>query len=66
MGQKALVGLNLKGKKHLGKSKSVLVHSNSNVQTVVSNRRDNLLLQQEDGNQGAILYCKRSFNNAST
>lgn len=69
-GQKALVGLNLKGmmmaKKHLGKSKSAVVHSNSNIQNVVSNRRDDSLLQQQDGIQGAILHCKRSFNNASS
>lgn len=68
--QKALVGLNLKGmmmaKKHLGKSKSAVVHSNSNMQNVVSNRRDDSLLQQQDGIQGAILHCKRSFNNASS
>ncbi|KAJ8436601.1 hypothetical protein Cgig2_031542 [Carnegiea gigantea] len=69
-GQKALVGLNLKGmmmaKKHLGKSKSAVVHSNSSIQNVVSNRRDDSLLQQQDGIQGAILHCKRSFNNASS
>lgn len=69
-GQKALVGLNLKGmmmaKKHLGKSKSAVVHSNSNIQNVVSNRRDDSLLQQQDGIQGAILHCKRSLNNASS
>ncbi|CDP12091.1 unnamed protein product [Coffea canephora] len=49
--------------KHLGKSRS----ASSAVVTapaapVASNRRDDSLLQQQDGIQSAILHCKRSFN----
>ncbi|KAK8483354.1 hypothetical protein V6N13_096226 [Hibiscus sabdariffa] len=49
--------------KHLGKSRS----ASSSVAAVppapaVSKRRDDSLLQQQDGIQGAILHCKRSFN----
>ncbi|GMJ06236.1 MEMBRANE-ASSOCIATED KINASE REGULATOR 2 [Hibiscus trionum] len=49
--------------KHLGKSRS----ASSAVAAVppapaVSKRRDDSLLQQQDGIQGAILHCKRSFN----
>ncbi|KAE8671595.1 endoglucanase/exoglucanase B [Hibiscus syriacus] len=49
--------------KHLGKSRS----ASSAVAAVppapaVSKRRDESLLQQQDGIQGAILHCKRSFN----
>ncbi|KAH7513857.1 hypothetical protein FEM48_Zijuj11G0026900 [Ziziphus jujuba var. spinosa] len=49
--------------KHLGKSRS----ASSAVAavppgTVQSRRRDDSLLQQQDGIQSAILHCKRSFN----
>ncbi|GAB4834489.1 hypothetical protein Ancab_032745 [Ancistrocladus abbreviatus] len=46
--------------KHLGKSKSAssVVHS----MPMQSRRRDDSLLQQQDGIQSAILHCKRSFN----
>lgn len=47
--------------KHLGKSKSSSV---SVVSQTTSNRRDDSLLQQHDGIQGAILHCKRSFNSS--
>ncbi|ERN04597.1 hypothetical protein AMTRI_Chr01g130460 [Amborella trichopoda] len=47
--------------KHLGKSRS----ANSAVgQTVHSQRRDDSLLQQQDGIQGAIAHCKRSFKSS--
>ncbi|KAK6935452.1 hypothetical protein RJ641_035607 [Dillenia turbinata] len=50
--------------KHLGKSRSAssvasTAPSSTNLQ---SRRRDDSLLQQQDGIQGAILHCKRSFN----
>ena len=51
--------------KHLGKSRSA-----SSTATVApagpaaSKRRDDSLLQQQDGIQSAILHCKRSFNAA--
>ncbi|XP_061337839.1 probable membrane-associated kinase regulator 2 [Gastrolobium bilobum] len=44
--------------KHLGKSRS----ASSTAPLVSSRRRDDSLLQQQDGIQGAILHCKRSFN----
>ncbi|GMH26707.1 hypothetical protein Nepgr_028550 [Nepenthes gracilis] len=46
--------------KHLGKSKSAssVVH----LMPLQSRRRDDSLLQQQDGIQGAILHCKRSFD----
>ncbi|KAF8413250.1 hypothetical protein HHK36_001226 [Tetracentron sinense] len=46
--------------KHLGKSRS----ASSAVAAVPfqENRRDDSLLQQQDGIQSAILHCKRSFN----
>lgn len=44
--------------KHLGKSKS----SSAIGAVPVVNRRDDSLLQQQDGIQSAILHCKRSFN----
>lgn len=50
-------------RKRLGKSRStsgkVVV---SPPGRIGSDRRDDSLLQQEDGIQGAILHCKRSFN----
>lgn len=46
--------------KHLGKSKSAPV----NLMTVAVNRRDDSLLQQNDGIQSAILHCKKSFNSS--
>ncbi|XP_010676395.2 probable membrane-associated kinase regulator 2 [Beta vulgaris subsp. vulgaris] len=59
-------GLNLKviAKKHLGKSKSAVVHSMVQQNTTSSKRRDDSLLQQQDGIQSAILHCKRSFNSS--
>ncbi|GAY39203.1 hypothetical protein CUMW_042560 [Citrus unshiu] len=49
--------------KHLGKSRSA---SSALVPAapagVVTSRRDDSLLQQQDGIQSAILHCKRSFN----
>ncbi|CAI9775763.1 unnamed protein product [Fraxinus pennsylvanica] len=55
--------------KHLGKNRS---ESSSSAPApapapeppanISSNRRDDSLLQQHDGIQGAILHCKRSFN----
>ncbi|KAG5228307.1 membrane-associated kinase regulator [Salix suchowensis] len=50
--------------KHLGKRRSA---SSAAVEAappgpVLSNRRDDSLLQQHDGIQSAILHCKRSFN----
>ncbi|KAL5551963.1 hypothetical protein UlMin_002139 [Ulmus minor] len=49
--------------KHLGKSRSA--SSTATVApagSVSSKRRDDSLLQQQDGIQSAILHCKRSFN----
>jgi len=43
---------------NLRKSKSAVVVPNN----MASKRRDDSLLQQEDGIQSAILHCKRSFN----
>ncbi|KAL8543559.1 hypothetical protein ACS0TY_004207 [Phlomoides rotata] len=50
-------------RKHLGKSRSAssAVSAASPVKTT-SERRDDSLLQVQDGIQGAILHCKRSFN----
>ncbi|CAH9106694.1 unnamed protein product [Cuscuta europaea] len=48
-------------RKHLVKSRSAPPAAVSSGQ-VSSRRRDDSLLQQEDGIQGAILHCKRSFN----
>ncbi|XP_059664606.1 probable membrane-associated kinase regulator 2 [Cornus florida] len=47
--------------KHLGKSRSASSPAVAPV-SVQSNRRDDSLLQQQDGIQSAILHCKRSFN----
>ncbi|KZV31528.1 putative membrane-associated kinase regulator 2 [Dorcoceras hygrometricum] len=49
--------------KHLGKSRSALaaVASQPTVKMAVSDRRDDSLLQVQDGIQDAILHCKRSF-----
>ncbi|XP_057510121.1 probable membrane-associated kinase regulator 2 [Actinidia eriantha] len=51
--------------KHLGKSRSasaaVAVEAGPSG-SVQAKRRDDSLLQQQDGIQGAILHCKRSFN----
>ncbi|GAB2273786.1 hypothetical protein Dimus_008563 [Dionaea muscipula] len=54
------VGLNVMKKKHLGKSKSAssVVHS----VPMQNRRRDDSLLQQQDGIQDAILHCKMSLN----
>lgn len=50
--------------KHLGKSRSASSAAVAAAPTgpVASRRRDDSLLQQQDGIQGAILHCKRSFN----
>lgn len=53
--------------KHLGKSKSAssaVVHSVAPTAATAAGdrRRDDSLLQQQDGIQSAILHCKRSFN----
>ncbi|XP_039022711.1 probable membrane-associated kinase regulator 2 [Hibiscus syriacus] len=48
--------------KHLGKSRSASAVAAIPPAPAVSKRRDDSLLQQEDGIQGAILHCKRSFN----
>lgn len=51
--------------KHLGKSRSassVAIAVAPSAPPLTSNRRDDSLLQQQDGIQGAILHCKRSFN----
>lgn len=61
-GQKQGMKLKEIAKKHLGKSKTAVVHSMPNV---APERRDDSLMQQQDGIQSAILHCKRSFN-AST
>lgn len=49
--------------KHLGKSRSASsAVAAAPSGAVVSQRRDDSLLQQQDGIQSAILHCKRSFN----
>lgn len=50
--------------KHLGKSRSASSAAMAVAPSapLTSNRRDDSLLQQQDGIQGAILHCKRSFN----
>ncbi|KAL2543694.1 putative membrane-associated kinase regulator 2 [Forsythia ovata] len=51
--------------KHLGKNRSessAPVPATDPPANMSSNRRDDSLLQQQDGIQGAILHCKRSFN----
>ncbi|KAI3453768.1 hypothetical protein Pfo_010431 [Paulownia fortunei] len=48
-------------RKHLGKSRSTSATVSPPGKTA-SNRRDDSLLQLQDGIQGAILHCKRSFN----
>ncbi|KVH90076.1 hypothetical protein Ccrd_007979, partial [Cynara cardunculus var. scolymus] len=48
--------------KHLGKSRSASTAvAASPPGTISANRRDDSLLQQQDGIQSAILHCKRSF-----
>ncbi|KAF5730039.1 membrane-associated kinase regulator 2 [Tripterygium wilfordii] len=49
-------------RKHLWKSRSASSAVAAAPSPGVSNRRDDSLLQQQDGIQGAILHCKRSFN----
>ncbi|MCL7028294.1 hypothetical protein MKW94_030740 [Papaver nudicaule] len=55
-------------RKHLGKSRSassvnpVTATTNSASSGIQAKRRDDSLLQQQDGIQSAILHCKRSFN----
>ncbi|KDP25368.1 hypothetical protein JCGZ_20524 [Jatropha curcas] len=49
--------------KHLGKSRSASsAVAAAPSAPVISKRRDDSLLQQQDGIQSAILHCKRSFN----
>ncbi|KAL6502373.1 hypothetical protein OROHE_024651 [Orobanche hederae] len=48
-------------RKHLGKSRSA---SAAVAAATPSNRRDDSLVQLQDGIQGAILHCKRSFNSS--
>ncbi|GLT90827.1 hypothetical protein SLE2022_087440 [Rubroshorea leprosula] len=48
--------------KHLGKSRSASSAVAAVPSPLSSQRRDDSLLQQEDGIQSAILHCKRSFN----
>ncbi|GFZ01321.1 membrane-associated kinase regulator [Actinidia rufa] len=53
--------------KHLGKSRSAsaavaVAAAAGPAGSVQAKRRDDSLLQQQDGIQGAILHCKRSFN----
>ncbi|KAF2297892.1 hypothetical protein GH714_004839 [Hevea brasiliensis] len=48
--------------KHLGKSRSASAVAAAPSAPVMSRRRDDSLLQQQDGIQSAILHCKRSFN----
>lgn len=49
--------------KHLGKSRSASsAVAAAPTAPVMSRRRDDSLLQQQDGIQSAILHCKRSFN----
>lgn len=47
-------------RKHLGKSRST--SAAAAVSPPGSNRRDDSLLELQDGIQGAILHCKKSFN----
>jgi hypothetical protein len=50
--------------KHLGKRRSASAAAVAAAPPgpVLSERRDDSLLQQHDGIQSAILHCKRSFN----
>lgn len=48
--------------KHLGKSRSASSAVAAAPCPALSQRRDDSLLQQQDGIQSAILHCKRSFN----
>ncbi|KAJ0049650.1 hypothetical protein Pint_15078 [Pistacia integerrima] len=48
--------------KHLGKSRSASSAVAAAPAAPVVSRRDDSLLQQQDGIQSAILHCKRSFN----
>lgn len=48
--------------KHLGKSRSASAAVAASPSGFSSSRRDDSLLQQQDGIQSAILHCKRSFN----
>ena len=63
MRQKQRVNLKVMAKKHLGKSDSAVIHSMVR-DTTSSKKRDDSLLQQQDGIQSAILHCKRSFNSS--
>lgn len=54
-------------RKHLGKSRSAssvnpVTTNSSSPGGIQAKRRDDSLLQQQDGIQSAILHCKRSFN----
>lgn len=50
--------------KHLGKSRSASSAVAAMPPGPVLSRRDDSLLQQQDGIQSAILHCKKSFNGA--
>ncbi|KAK4363009.1 hypothetical protein RND71_018250 [Anisodus tanguticus] len=50
--------------KHVKKSRSI-ASSFTGDSSSPMNRRDDSLLEQNDGIQGAILYCKRSYSTAS-
>lgn len=52
--------------KHLGKSRSAsaVVAAAPTSGSVQTRRRDDSLLQQQDGIQSAILHCKKSFNSS--
>lgn len=53
-------------RKRLGKSKSAVVASvTSPAAEMVGRRRDDSLVEKEDGIQSAIAHCKESFHNAS-
>ncbi|XP_047969091.1 probable membrane-associated kinase regulator 2 [Salvia hispanica] len=49
-------------RKHLGKSRSASAAAAAAAAAPPSDRRDDSLLQVQDGIQGAILHCKKSFN----
>ncbi|XP_059289833.1 probable membrane-associated kinase regulator 2 [Lycium ferocissimum] len=51
--------------KHVMKSRSTASSSFAGASSLPTNRRDDSLLEQNDGIQGAILHCKRSYSTAS-
>ncbi|CAN4087678.1 unnamed protein product [Withania somnifera] len=50
-------------RKRLGKTRST-AYSFTGASTSPMNRRDDSLLEQNDGIQGAILHCKRSYSSS--